>query len=145
MDATRRTDLTPRLRHAIGYLGRFERNFSELKPGVRRYQRADGSFRNVDERPRNADGVFFGYMERAGKQFVAVRAQFGSADVVVANPVRLRPARHTDGKRFGPNPSRFGDESAERLLIDLIAANPAQAPLLREIAEKLGWRTTEAG
>ena len=134
-----------RLRHAIGYLGRFERNFSRLKPGLRRYERADGSFRDVDERPRNADGVFFGYMERTGKRFVAVRAQFGGADVVVTNPVSLRPSRHTDGKGFGPNPSRFGDDSAERLLIDLIAANPIAAAALKRIAEKLGWRTSEAG
>jgi hypothetical protein len=137
--------LSQRLRHAIGYLGRFERSFATLKPGVRRYVREDGSFGDVDERPRDADGVFFGYMECDGKRFVAVRVQHGSDDLVVRNPVPLDPPRHTDGKGFGPNPSRFGDDSAERLLIDLIAANPAQASELKRVAEGLGWRTTEAG
>lgn len=133
------------MKHSIGYLGRFERSFASLKPGVREYVREDGSLGKVDERPRDVDGVFFGYMECDGKRFVAVRAQYGEADVVVQNPVPLNPSRHTDGKGFGPNPSRFGDESAERLLIDLIAANPAQAQELKRVAERLGWRTTEAG
>ena len=91
------------------------------------------------------DGVFFGYMECDGKRFVAVRVQYGADDVVVRNPVTLNPPRHTDGKGFGPNPSRFDDDAAERLLIDLIAANPAQGHKLERIAERLGWHRTEAG
>jgi hypothetical protein len=134
------------LKNAIGYLGRFERSFGDLKPGVNEYLREDGSRGQVDERPQNVDGVFFGYMECDSKRFVAVRAEYEDDDIVLANPVPLQPQRHTDGKSFGPNPSRFGDESAERLLIDMIAKTPDQAQQLKRIAEKLGWRTRpEAG
>jgi len=126
------------MKHSIGYMGRFERSFASLRPGTREYFREDGTVGRVDERPADVDGVFFGYMERQGKTFVAVRAQHGEIDVIVKNPVVLDPARHTDGKGFGPNPSRFGDESATRLLADLIAANPDRERELRQIEDRLG-------
>jgi hypothetical protein len=133
------------MKHAIGYLGWYERSFPRLKAGDYKCLLKDGSVSKIDERPRNVDGVFFGYMECAGKKFVAVRAEHGGYNVVVSNPVPLKPKRHTDGKGFGPNPSRFSDASAERLLIDMIAANPNESQELRKIADRLGWRTTEAG
>jgi hypothetical protein len=121
--------------HSIGYLGRFERSFEHLAPGTTEYLRVDGTIGKADERPANVDGVFFGYMQ-TDDDFVAVRAQYEDIDVVVTNPVRLVRRRHTDGKGFGPNPSRFGDKSASRLLADLIAANP-QVPQFRAIVERL--------
>jgi hypothetical protein len=131
------------MKHAIGYLGHYDRDFADLKPGVRRYRRKDGTTGSVALRPRNVDGIFFGYLECAGKKFVAVRAEYGGHDVLVKNPVLLKPPRHTDRKGFGPNSSRFGGESAERLLADLISSNPGQAELLA-IAAKLGWSTSAA-
>jgi hypothetical protein len=133
------------MKHSIGYLGRFERSFASLRPGVREYVRENGSVGQAHERPKDVDGLFFGYMECDGKRYVAVRVQYAGDDVTFSNPVPLDPPRHTDGKRFGPNPSRFGDDSAERLLIDLIAANPAQAPELMRMARAIGFRTSEAG
>jgi len=128
------------MKHSIGYLGHYDRSFADLRPGIRDHLREDGSVGHVDERPPEVDGVFFGYMERQGKTFVAVRAQYGELDVVVRHAVLLDRARHTDGKGFGPNPSRFGDDSASRLLADMIAANPDSAHELRQIVDRLGLR-----
>ena len=126
------------MRHSIGYLGHYDRSFEDLHPEPREYVREDGSLGRVNERPKDVNGVFFGYMECRGKTFVAVRAQYSNLDIILKKPVRLDPIRHTDGKGFGPNPSRFGDESAGRLLADMIAANPAIADQLRQIGSRLG-------
>jgi hypothetical protein len=131
------------MNHAIGYLGHYDRDFRDLKPGVRRYRRKDGTTGPIALRPKNVGGIFFGYLECQGKKFVAVRAEYGGHDVFVNNPVKLSPPRHTDGKGLGPNSSRFGDDSARHLLADMIAENPERAEL-RSIAAKLGWSTSEA-
>lgn len=125
------------MRHSIGYLGWFDRSFPNLRAGVREYVREDGAVGKVDDRPEDVNGVFFGYMERPGKTFVAVRAHYEEIDVVLATPVPLDSSRHTDGKGFGPIPSRFGDESASRLLADMIAANPQIEEALRQIRDRL--------
>lgn len=128
------------MKHSIGYLGRYERKCAHLRPGIREYLRDDGSVGRVAERPADVDGVFFGYMEREGKTFVAVRAQYNEIDVVRKHPVLLDPPRHTDGKGFGPSPARFDDDVARRLLADMIAANPDSAHELRQIVDRLGLR-----
>ena len=124
------------MKHSIGYLGHFERDFTNLCPGKSEYVREDGSLGKIDERPENVDGVFFGYLECKGREFVAVRARYGELDVFLKKPVPLIPTRHTDGKGFGPKPARFGDESAARLLADMIDANPSEAPQLKKIVER---------
>ena len=57
------------MKHAIGYLGHYDRSFQSLHPNPREYVREDGSIGRVDERPTDVNGVFFGYMERQGKTF----------------------------------------------------------------------------
>jgi len=126
------------MKHAIGYLGHLDRDLQALRPNPRYYVRADGSLGQVDERPSDVDGVFFGYLECPGKTFAAVRAQYGDTDVILKTPIPLHPPRHTEGKGFGPNPSRFGDDSAGHLLADMIAQNPDAVIRLRHIAERLG-------
>ena len=126
------------MKHSIGYLGHFERDFQNLRPGPRHYVREDRTLGQVDDRPQDVDGVFFGYLECRGKTFVAVRAQYGDTDVILKAPVPLDPPRHTDGKGFGPNPSRFGDDSAAHLLADMITQNQDVAVALRRIADQLG-------
>ena len=86
------------MKHAIGYLGHYDRDFAELKAGVHRYRRKDGTTASVALRPKTVDGIFFGYLECKGKKFVAVRAEYGSHDIFVKNPVPLKPSRHTDGR-----------------------------------------------
>lgn len=126
------------MKHSIGYLGHLDRNFQNLRPAPRHYVRDDGSLGEVADRPRDIDGIFFGYLECSSKTFVAVRAQYGDHDVILTTPVPLEPSRHTDGKGFGPNPSRFGDNSARHLLADMIAKNPEVAAELRCIGDQLG-------
>jgi hypothetical protein len=105
--------------------------------------RKDGTTAPVALRLKKLDGIFFGYLECKGKQFVAVRAEYSGHDVFVRTPIPLKPSRHTDRKGFGPNSSRFGDGSAEHLLADMIASNPQESGL-RAIAAKLGWSTHAA-
>jgi len=121
-------------------MGRYERSFSSLHAGVSPYLRADGTFGLVDGRPPDVDGVFFGFMEATGRNFFAVRAQYGEFDIYVKTPVLLDRPRHTDGKGFVPQISRFGDKYAQQLLADLITKNPQQATDLRRIAAELGWQ-----
>ena len=92
----------------------------------------------IGEPAKNADGVFFGYLEKRGREFVAVRARYLGALVNLDNPVRLDPPRHTDGKKFGPHSSKFGDESARNLLCDMIDSNPSQAGELTRIGTESG-------
>jgi hypothetical protein len=124
--------------HSIGYLGQYERDFAAWKTGVRHYRHPDGTLRAIAEKPNKVDGVWFGYMERTGKQFFAVRAQYDDVDVSVKRPVLLIPSRHTDGKGFGPQAARFGNESAHRLLADMAKENPEAAGELQRIAQKAG-------
>src|SRR6266481_10197772 len=65
------------VKHSIGYLGHFDRDFQNLRAGPRHYVREDRSLGQVDDRPHDVDGIFFGYLEWRGKTFVAVRAQYG--------------------------------------------------------------------
>lgn len=127
------------MKHAIGYLGRFDRDFEKLRPNPSTYT-LDGTARNVDKRPATLDGIFFGYMELPGKRYVAVRAQYGELDVILKTPVPINPPRHTDSKKVGPVPTTFGDDSASRLLADMIAANHTVdeiSSVLRQVAERL--------
>src|SRR5437899_1829431 len=121
----------------MGYLGRYEDGFHRLQENPREYLREDAETAKVFQRPASVTGVFFGYLECPQRKFVAVRAQFEDIDVILQTRVTLDPPRHTDGKGFGPKSSLFGDESASRLLADMIAANPTAAVPLRQITERL--------
>ena len=124
--------------HSIGYLGPFEPNFHRLGTFYETYINRDGETGPIGEPAKNADGVFFGYLEKRGREFVAVRARYLGALVNLDNPVRLDPPRHTDGKKFGPHSSKFGDESARNLLCDMIDSNPSQAGELTRIGTESG-------
>lgn len=126
------------MKHGIGYMGRFENNFKNLEPGVSKYQRADGTFGEVHKCPRKVDGIFFGHMECSGKRFYCVRVQYHTMDFCMKNPILIDPARHTDGKGFGPSPSYLSDDAARKLLKDMIHANPEQAQKLTAILVELG-------
>jgi hypothetical protein len=124
--------------HSIGYLGPYDTNIGRIASNSDQYLRKDGTAGDIDAWPDAVDGIFFGYLEKPGREFFAVRATYLDDVVNVGNPVRLDPPRHTDGKKFGPQPSQFGDDSARNLLQDLIGANPAQADDLKAIGTKTG-------
>lgn len=92
----------------------------------------------IPEPGRGVDGIQFGHVQDSST-FLAVRAMRGDEDVVFDTAVEIVPARHTDGKGFGPPPTTFGDESAKQLLTDALAANPSRATELVGIARGLGW------
>lgn len=112
--------------HALVYHGSFELNYDQLAPGASSYTSTDGTARQIDAPPPTADGVVFGYMERAGKKFIAVRLRFEDHDVVLRSPVVLEPMRHLGNRRFSPRPITIQDEFASSLLDDIIASNPEQ-------------------
>jgi hypothetical protein len=123
--------------HAIGYLGNIKFNFSRLTPGMSTYIRADGTYGNIDRPPKRLDGVFFGYLQRDGKTYLAVRAQFGNQDIYLENPILIESSRHTDGMGIGMQPTQFGDDSAQNLLSDMIDLNPSQSMELQWLARSV--------
>lgn len=88
----------------------------------------------MDDAASKVDGCRFRAMQIRGKEeFVAV----GVDDLVLRAPVLLIKARHTDGKGLF-NPPQFKDESAMRLLVDMIIANPENRDILARIIRRLG-------
>jgi hypothetical protein len=125
------------MRHAIRYEGGFERNFSELRPGATDFDGDDGERHTMVPWPSGADGLRFGFMERHGKRFVAVRVQYGTADVVLAHDVPLDAVRHLGGHRLSAEPVRLDNDPASALLGDAIDANPAQRAELSALRDQL--------
>lgn len=118
------------MRHAIRYEGGFELNYPTLRPGAGDFEGDEGGRYVMPAWPADVDGLRFGFMERRGKRFVAVRAQYGATDVVLANVVPIDASRHLNGRRVGGEVMALSDESAGALLGDMIEANPAQRPAL---------------
>ena len=128
------------MRHTIIYHGRYSLNFDRLQtckdnpPDFKGLDEENNTW-EIDAPSRNVNGIVFGYMEKGKAQlpdserFFAIRVE----NVVLDNPVKLERDVHTDGKGFGPKSSQFGDESANRLLNDIIKANPQQKAALINI------------
>jgi hypothetical protein len=119
------------------YHGGFERNYPELRPGARTFRGSDGSERVLPDWPVEADGARVGYMEKAGKKFVAVRVLDDDADIVLRHELLLDPPRHMGfGKRFSAEPTVIEDETARVLLDDIIARNPEQRAELAALRDR---------
>lgn len=114
------------MQHGLMYQGSFEDNFATLATGAKTYRGTDGAEHRIPAWPARVDGVRIGYLEKAGKKFVAVRLQFDSHEVVLKNPVLLDPVRHLGSKRFSPEPTIIDDDLATTLLDDAAAENPDQ-------------------
>jgi hypothetical protein len=126
--------------HALMYHGSFETNFPALKPGARTFRGSDGTDRVLGEWPADVEGLRVGYMERAGKRFVAVRVMDDQADIVVAHELLLDPPSHMGyGKRFSAEPTLIEDDAARQLLDDLIARNPDQRSELEAVKSRMPW------
>lgn len=119
--------------HTILYFGHFDRNFRTLASNTVTYLDREGVEKPVDEASPKVDGLRFRYMECRGKEFVAV----GVDDVALRAPVLLISERHTDGKGFFA-PPQFGDDSAMRVLVDMIIANPESRDVLGRLVRRLG-------
>ena len=113
------------MRHALMYVGGYERNFPTLTPSTNAFQGTDGRSHPYAPWPSSADGLRFGYMEKAGKKFVVVRVSDGKRDVVLPNPLVLVPGEHFGfGVHLGPEPTLVDDNVAIlKLLEDIIKKN----------------------
>lgn len=131
------------MEHTIIYMGNLARSFAALSETTTKYLDANGVEKPIDEPSDKADGLVFAYMERRPKLFFAVRVCDPKAKetVVLREPVLLVTERHTDGKGFSPTPSRFGDESARNLLVDMIVSNPEYRDLFGAMIQRLGSTT----
>ena len=122
------------------YHGSFEANFSKMKAGATSFFGSDGSQREIPDWPAEADGLRIGYMEKAGKRFVAVRVMDDKADVMLDNELLIDPPSHMGyGKRFSPEPTIIEDDTAKHLLNDIIEKNPDQATELKAIRDRMPW------
>lgn len=125
--------------HALMYHGGFEANFSRMKSGTSTFLGSDGSEKVIPEWPDEADGLRIGYMEKAGKRFVAVRVSDGTDDVMLENELLIDPPSHMGyGNRFSPEPTIIEDDGAKRLLNDIIDKNPDQTAL-SAIRDRMPW------
>lgn len=122
------------------YHGAFEANFSSMKPGAKTFLGSDGSNKVIPDWPEEATGLRIGYMEKAGKKFVAVRVMYGKSDVMLENELVITPATHMGyGKRFSPEPTIIDDEHAQQLLKDIAKKNPNQRAELKAIRDRMPW------
>ena len=122
------------------YHGSFENNFSKMKSGASTFLGSDGAERVIPEWPDEADGLRIGYMEKAGKRFVAVRVMDDKADVMLRNELLIDPPSHMGyGNRFSGEPTIIQDDAAKMLLNDIIEKNPDQRAELTAIRDRMPW------
>lgn len=126
--------------HALMYHGGFEANFNRMKAGDTSFLGSDGSRHVIPEWPDEADGLRVGYMEKAGKRFVAVRVKDDDDDVMLENELLINPPTHMGyGNRFSPEPTVIQDDAAKQLLHDIIEKNPGQRAELMAIRDRMPW------
>jgi hypothetical protein len=127
------------MNHCFMYHGGYERNGPKLKAGSNSFEGTDGAVHQIPAWPAGADGICIGYMEKAGKKFMAVRVVMGSTDVVLPEALVIDVARHMGhGKRFGAAPTLVDDDTVMiALLEDIMKKNPGTANALMPLRQKL--------
>ncbi len=113
------------MRHALMYVGNFERNFPTLTTASTSFLGSDGQPHSYPAWPAGADGLRISFMEKAGKKFVAVRVADGTSDVVLKNELVLVPGEHFGfGVHLSGEPVSVEDNIAiMKLLEDIIKKN----------------------
>ena len=113
------------MRHALLYVGGFERNFDKLTTASTSFEGIDGQSHAYAPWPSSANGLRISYMEKSGKKFVAVRVGDGTSDVVLANELVLVPGEHFGfGTRLSGEPTLVEDNIAMmKMLEDIIKKN----------------------
>src|SRR5215207_4391301 len=135
------------MRHALMYVGGFERNFRTLTPSTDAFEGSDGQLHPYAPWPPSADGLRVSYMEKAGKKFVAVRVADGTSDVVLANAMVLMPGEHFGyGVRLSAEPTLVEDDIAIlKLLEDIIKKNVGSSAELLQIRSRFKAGASKAG
>lgn len=123
------------MRHALMYVGGFERNFPALSTSTTSFQGSDGQSHQYAPWPKSADGLRISYMEKSGKKFVAVRVADGESDVVLKNELVMVPGEHFGfGTRLSAEPTLVEDNIAiMKLLEDIIKKNMSEGAELMAI------------
>jgi len=117
------------MRHALMYHGGHERNFGRFTSASTSFEGTDGNVHAIPAWPASADGLRFGYMEKAGKKFCVMRVFDGQTDVVLANDLVLDPGRHLGfGHRLGPEPTLVEDDAVALTLLEDVIKKNADAP-----------------
>ncbi len=113
------------MRHALMYVGGFERNFPKLTTASTSFEGSDGKAHAYPAWPATANGLRISYMEKAGKKFVAVRVQDSDADVVLQNEMVMVPGEHFGfGVHLSGEPTNIEDNIAiMKMLEDIIKKN----------------------
>jgi hypothetical protein len=130
---------TPKImRHALMYVGGFERNFPTLTPSTTAFEGSDGQSHPYPPWPSSADGLRVSYMEKAGKKFVAVRVADGTSDVVLKNAMVMVPGEHFGfGVRLSGEPTLVEDDGAIlKLLEDITKKNAGSSEELLQIRKR---------
>src|SRR5215207_8102416 len=113
------------MRHALMYVGGFERNFPKLTTATTSFDGTDGQPHPYEPWPPSADGLRVSYMEKHGKKFVAVRVADALSDVVLKNEMVMVPGEHYGfGTRLSGEPTLVEDDNAMlKMLEDIIKKN----------------------
>lgn len=122
------------MRHALMYVGNFERNFPSLTTASTSFEGSDGKAHDYAPWPTSADGLRVSYMEKTGKKFVAVRVMDGVSDVVLQNEMVLAPGEHFGfGTRLSGEPTLVEDNIAMLKMLEDIIKKNADSPSSNEL------------
>ena len=123
------------MRHALMYVGAFERNLAGLTVATTSFQGSDGQMHPYPAWPTGANGLRISYMEKSGKKFVAVRVSDGTSDVVLPNEMVMVPGEHFGfGTRLSGEPTLVEDNIAMlKMLEDIIKKNMSASDELLQI------------
>jgi len=123
------------MRHALMYVGAFERNFPNLTTATTSFQGSDGQMHPYPSWPASANGLRISYMEKSGKKFVAVRVADDTSDVVLVNEMVMVPGEHFSfGTKLSGEPTSVEDNIAiMKMLEDIIKKNIDDSTELLEI------------
>lgn len=123
------------MRHALMYVGGFERNFPNLTTATTSFTGSDGQSHAYPAWPSSANGLRISYMEKSGKKFVAVRVADSDSDVVLQNEMVMVPGEHFGfGTHLSGEPTSIEDNVAiMKMLEDIIKKNMGLGDKLMEI------------
>ena len=87
--------------------------------------------------PAAVNGIRFVALERR-RRLLIVRVGFADQEVTLQQPVVLDPVRHLNGgQRPGEPVALLTDDLAERVLDDVLAANPAQTNAIALVVNRV--------
>ncbi len=133
------------MRHALMYVGGFERNFHNLTTASTTFLGSDGQPHAYPAWPSTVNGLRVSFMEKSGKKFVAVRVSDGTSDVVLTNEMVLVPGEHFGfGVHLSGEPVSVEDNIAVmKMLEDIIKKNIDNSAELLEIRARFKAAATK--